>query len=111
MGLKQCPRKAWNPKSNAILEIIHQVIIDGLVTFDLDNKPIDVNEGKPFDKYLPAVSYVIRSLYHQTHGHSPDQLFFGRDMFFPVSVNVDWNAINENKQLKIKKNNNRENSK
>ena len=32
-------------------------------------------------------------------------------MFSPVSVDGDWNAINENKQLKINKNNVRENSK
>ena len=111
MGLKQCPNNAWNPQSNTILERIHQVLADGLVTFDLENKPIDVNEDDPFDEYLTAVSYTIRSSYYQTHGHSPAQLVFGRDMFSPVSVDVDWNAIREKKQLRINKNNNRENQK
>ena len=32
-------------------------------------------------------------------------------MFSPVSVDIDWNAIKENKQIKINKNNSRENSK
>ena len=33
MGLKRCPNNAWNPQSNAILEQIHQVLADSLVTF------------------------------------------------------------------------------
>ena len=79
--------------------------------FDLENKLIDVNEEDPFDEYLTAVSYTIRSSYNQTHVHSPAQLVFGRDMFSPVSVDVDWNAINEKKQLSINNSNARENSK
>ena len=60
MGLIQCPSNAWNPQLNAVLERIHQVLADGLVMFDLDNKPIDVNEDDPFDEYLTAVLYTIR---------------------------------------------------
>ena len=41
MGLKQKPSNAWNLQSNAILERIHQVLGDFLVTFDLENTPID----------------------------------------------------------------------
>ena len=44
MGVKQCLNNAWNPQSNAILERIHQVLADGLVTFELENKPIGVNK-------------------------------------------------------------------
>ena len=40
MGLKQKPSNAWNLQSNAILERIHQVLGDCLVTFDLENTPI-----------------------------------------------------------------------
>ena len=101
MGLKQCPSNAWNPQSNAILERIHQVLGDGLVTFDLENKPIDVNKNDPFDG-LTAASYAIRSSYHQTHGYSPARLAFRRDMFSPVSVNVDCNSINEKKTAENK---------
>ena len=49
MGLKQCPSNAWNPQSNAILERIHQVLADRLVTFNLENKPNNVNKDDPFD--------------------------------------------------------------
>ena len=64
MGLKQCPSNAWNPQLNAILERIHHVLVDGLVMFDLENKPINVNKDDPFDEYLTAVSYMV------THLHS-----------------------------------------
>ena len=82
---------------NTILERIHQVLADGLLTLDLERTHINVNELDPFDEYLTAVSYTIRSSYHQSDGHSPAQLVFGRDMFSPVLVYVNWNAIRENK--------------
>ena len=97
MGLKKCPSNAWNPQSNTILEQIHQVSADGLVTFDLEETPIDEDEEDPFDEYLTALLYAIRSFYHQSFGHSPAQLVFGRDMLSPVSTDIDWNAIRPNK--------------
>ena len=62
---------------------------------------------------LTAVSYAIISSLYQSHGQSPAQLqlVFSRDMFSPVSTEVDWNAIQNNKQIKINKSNDRENSK
>ena len=98
MGLKKCTSNAWNPQSNAILERIHQVLADGLVIFNLEGTQIDEDEEDPFDEYLTAVSYAIRSSYHQSHGHSPAQLVFRRDMLSPVSTDIDWNTIRANKQ-------------
>ena len=100
MGLKRCPSNAWNPQSNAILERVHQVLADSLVTYDLEGIPTNVNEEDPFAEYLTAVSYAIRSSFHRLHGHSPAQLVFGRDMFSPVSTDIDWDAIRNNKQIK-----------
>ena len=107
-GLKQCPSNTWNPQSKTILERMHQVLADGLVMFDLENKPIDVNEDDPFDEYPKVASYAIRSSHYQTHSHSPTQLVNGSDMFSPVSVDIDWNVIREKKQLSINKSNARE---
>ena len=101
MGLKKYPSNIWIPQSNAILERIHQVLADGLVTFDLEGTLIDEDNVDPFDEYLTAVSYAIRSSYHQSHGHSPAQLVFGRDMFSPVSTEINLNTIRNNKQIKI----------
>ena len=110
MGLKMKPSNAWNPQSNAILERVHQVLADGLLTFDLEGTLIDEDNDDPFEEYLSAVSYALRSSYHQAHGYSPAQLIYGRDMFLPISVDIDWEAIKNRKQLKINKSNERENS-
>ena len=48
MGLKKCLSNAWNPQSNAILERMYQVLVDELVTFDLEGMHIDKNETDLF---------------------------------------------------------------
>jgi len=108
MGLTRKPSSSWNPQSNAILERIHQVLAEGLRAFDLDNKEIAEDNDDPFEEYLSAVAYAIRSAYHQTHGHSPAQLVYGRDMFLPVERKIDWEDIRKRKQERIRKSNARE---
>jgi hypothetical protein len=109
MGLKRKPSGAWNPQSNAILERVHQVLGDCLRTFNLENRNLDPDD--PFEEFLTATAYAIRSAYHTTLGYSPAQLVFGRDMFMPVNFDVDWNKIKQNKQRRINLNNQRENNK
>ena len=72
---------------------------------------ISEDEDDPFDEVLTKASYAIRSAYHATHGYSPAQLVFGRDMFMPIQANIDWTAIKERKQKAICKSNQRENRK
>ena len=63
--------------------------------FDLKNTPIDPDEDDPFDEYLSSVAYVIQSSYHRTHGNSPSQLVFGRDMFVDSKAEINWDKSNE----------------
>ena len=49
MGLKKKTSHPWNPQSNSILERIHQVLGDGLQTFDLENMDIDESDEDSFD--------------------------------------------------------------
>ena len=109
-GLKPKRSLPWNPQANSILERIHQVLGDGMRVFDLENTRIDPDEDDPFDEYLSSVSYAIRSSYHQTHGHSPAELVFGRNMFIDAKAEIDWTEIRERKQKKIRKSNERENA-
>lgn len=111
MGLKKKPSGACNPQSNAILERVHQVLGDCLRSFDLENKEIDPEDLDPFEEFLTAAAYAIRSAYHTTLGFSPAQLVFGRDMFMPVNCEVDWSKIQQSKQNRINRNNARENAK
>ena len=111
MGLKQKPSLAWNPQSNAILERIHQVLADCIRSFNLEEKVFNEQDDDPFEEYLTAAAFSIRAAFHQTHGHSPAQMVFGRDMFMPVSADIDWEQIKIRKQQRIRKSNVRENSK
>ena len=68
-------------------------------------------EDDLFEEFLAAASFSIQCNYHQTHGHSPGQIVFGRGMFMPVDTKVDWEQIQQQKQLKIQQSNICENSK
>ena len=93
MGMTPKRENSWNPQSNSILERIHQVLSDGLRVYDLENIDIDPEDDDPFDEYLSAVSYAIRSSYHQTHGFSPAQIVYGRDMFIDSQPKIGWTEI------------------
>ena len=111
MGLKAKESLAWNLQSNNILERIHQVLADCLVSFELEGADINPNVSDQFEEYLAIASYAIHSAFHKIHGHSPGKLVFGRDMFIPIDVPIDWTAIKEQKQIAIQKSNKRGNSK
>ena len=83
MGLKVNKSLKYNPQSNAILERVHQVLQDCLLTMDFDNADIDPNEDNPFELGLAKAAQAIRGAFHQTHSASPCQLVFGREMFMP----------------------------
>ena len=112
MGLKEKTSLPWNPQSKSILERIHQVLRDCLTTFKLEELDIDEDKDEdPFQEFLTMASYAIRCAFHKTHGYSPGQLVFGRDMFMPIETTIDWDSIKERKQKAICKSNERENSK
>ena len=88
MGLKEKTSLPWNPQSNSILERIRQVLADCLIIFKLEEFNIDEDEEDPFEEYLTITSYAIRCAIHKTHGYSPGQLVFGRDMFMPIETTI-----------------------
>ena len=95
MGLEEKTCLPWNLQSTAVLERTHQVLADCLTTFELEERDIDKVEEDPFKEYLTIVSYAIQCAFHTTHGYSPGELVFGRDMFMPVPVSINWNQIKE----------------
>ena len=79
-------------------------------TFDLDEA--DLDENNPWDEYLAATAFVIRSTVHTTLGTSPAHLVYGRDMILPIQYSkADWATITLKKQKRIDKSNRRENLK
>ena len=115
MGLTEKKNLPWNLQANTILERIHQVLQDWIATFELDNVDIPEEADKSSDPFaeriLSNAAYAIWCVFHATHGQSPGELVFGRDVFMPISKNIDWNAIKDKKQKAIAKSNLRENSK
>ena len=101
------PSSKYNPQFNGIIERVHQVLNDSLRTFDLDN--VELDPVRPWDKFLSAVAFAVRSTYHTTLEATPGQLVYGRDMLLPIKFNYDWAEIRRKRQSEINRNNRREN--
>jgi hypothetical protein len=106
-GLERKPSTEYNPQSNGIIERVHQVLANALRSFELEERELD--STNPWDEFLTAAAFAIRSTHHTTLGASPAQLVYGRDMFLPVNYVADWARIRMQKQKLINKSNEREN--
>jgi hypothetical protein len=107
-GLIQKTSTEYNPQSNGIIERVHQVLGNALRNFEIEKQELD--NQNPWDEFLSAAAFAIRSTHHMTLGASPAQLVFNRDMFLPVEYVADWTRIRLNRQKEINKSNMRENS-
>ena len=109
MGISPKISTDYNPQSNAIIKRVHQVLGNALRTFELEKRELD--EKEPFEPFLTATAYAIRSTYHTTLRATPGQLVFGRDMILPVQFKANWASIALRKQNRINKSNAQENQK
>ena len=106
-GMTPKPTTTHNPQANGIIERVHAVLNDILRTFELDERELD--EQRPFDEFITAAAFAIRSTYHTTLEATPAQLVFGRDMILPITFKANWDMIRRKRQLAIDKNNELEN--
>ena len=67
-----------NPQDNAPVENVHQLILNMLITKDLDDKVFDYID--PWGENLAYIAWAIRASYHRTIMAMPGQDFFGRDI-------------------------------
>ena len=65
-----------NPQVNAMVELVHQLIYNMIVTKDVD-KPI-FDYIHPWDKTLSFISWEIMDSYHLNLNSTPGQLFLLR---------------------------------
>ena len=72
-----------NPQTNALVEQVHQVIFNIIVTKDPDNKVFDYIH--PWGDTISPIAWTIRASYHRTTGTTPAQAVFGRDMIFNLA--------------------------
>ena len=97
-----------NHQANAPVERVHQVILNILVTKDIDNKVFD--HIYIWGETLAYISWPIRTSYHRTIMATPFQYVFGRDMLFKLTPVVDWRVVTAARQRQVDIDNDRENA-
>ena len=90
-----------------MVERIHMTLGNMLRTFELEQQ--DLNEENPFEEFLAAAAWALRSTYHSVLDATPGQLVFGRDMLLPVQFKANWGAIALRRKERILRDNIREN--
>ena len=113
-GIEDVTTTVKNPRANAILERVHDVIGNMLRTYDFENQVIDnwgADKQDPLDGFLQAVAFAIRATYQTSIGTSPAALAFGRDMFFPTKYVANWKLMKQMRRKQMENGRDRENRK
>ena len=84
-GLKRKPITTTNPQSNAIIERIHQSIVNIIRTFDVSN----IVNNDLWSGILAATMFAVRATYHTTLQASLVQLVFFRDAILNINHVAD----------------------
>ena len=88
-----------NPQANAPVERVHQVILNMLVTKDLDNKVF--NYIDPWGETLASIAWAIKDSCHCTIIATPVHAVFIRNMLFNLASVVDWRVVTTVKQRQV----------
>ena len=102
-------RKLFNLQANSVFERVHQVLSNVFRTFHLRNFSRTDKASDPFDEVLASTAFAIRSPFHTELDSSPGQLVFRRDMIFPTIYVANWRTIQQQRELRVKRDTNREN--
>ena len=97
-----------NPQANALVERLHQVILNMLVIKDLDNKISD--HVDTWGETLAPIAWVIIDSYRHTTMVTAVQALFFRDIMFNLASAVDWRVVTTAKQRQVDIYNVRENA-
>ena len=85
-----------NPQANTPVNRVHQVIVNMLVTKDINNKIFDYID--PWGETLAYIAWAIIDSYHRNIMATLGQAVFGRDMLFNLASVVDWQVATAAKQ-------------
>ena len=88
-----------NPQDNAPDERVHQVILNMLVTKDLDNKVFEYIN--PWGENLAYIAWTTRYSYHCTIMATSGQAVFGRYMLFNLASVFDWKVATAANQVQV----------
>ena len=88
-----------NSQANAMVERMHQVILNIIVTNDLANRVFDyINK---WGENLAYVAWVIRASYHRTIQFTPGQSVFGKSIIFNLTSVIDWKVTTAGKHRQV----------
>jgi hypothetical protein len=106
-GVKRKPTSIKNPQVNAILEHIHAVFTNMLLTAKL-NMAKSVN-ASDINIFLADATWAICSTHHTVSKASPGAVIFGGDMLFDIPFIADCKKIGKHRQMLTDLNTAREN--
>ena len=106
-GITYKPSTLGNTMSNAVLELIQQVLGNLLQNYIINQTRVD--EDYPWSGILSAAAFAILSTTNRLKGYILGQLVFGCDMIIPIKYTVYWEFIRHRKQTQINKDNIRKN--
>jgi hypothetical protein len=67
--------------------------------FELEERELDPDD--PWNEFLQACAFGIRSIFHTTLQASPGQLVSGRDMIHDIRFQANWERIKKIKSKKL----------
>ena len=94
--MKKKPAATYNPRSNGIIERVHQVLRDNIATFELSK--MELPDANPFGSFIAAASRAMRSTLHSTLKATPGQLVLGRGMLLSLQLRASWAGARLRKQ-------------
>lgn len=103
--IKPEPITVKNPRANAIVERMHQVLGDMLRVQLLSEHKHD----DPVADMCSAAAYAIRATVHGVTRYSPSQLVYAKDMILRTKVEADVEHVRRRREQAILANNTREN--
>ena len=97
--LKRRPITTSNPRSNSIIELIHQAIRNIICTFNVKK----INRYDPWSGILATTMFGVRATYHTTLRSSTIQFVFGNNMNLNVKRITNWEiSSSKNKRVLTK---------
>ena len=96
------------PQYNAPVERVHKVMLNMLITKDIDNKVFEYIYQ--WGETLEYIVWNISASYHRNIMDTPGQAVFGRDMLFNLVSVVDWQVVTAAKEHQVDIDNVRENT-
>jgi hypothetical protein len=88
LGIQQIFTTAYHPQGNGKTERINRVVNAAMRSY------IDSN-NKDWDMHISGVMNAINTSQHETTGHTPYALLFGRDARLPTDISYEMHLLTE----------------